>query len=216
MENEHISWFVDLLRLIFQYGLSIQLIGDNQNLEERCDDFLVHSLPSMGYAPYLQTLEASNARLGLIAVEQASYADCKSPIKAIEFLSLRIPVIASDIAPYRRLSSLYSSAQFRVVPNTFEAWKQAAEAIILRIPEEEREQGKVINALLVKTRDTQLQQWLVVAEYFRDRRPDEALMRRVFRKFQYYKALRETLGPIWRRVWMLSHRLPRIGKGRSG
>jgi hypothetical protein len=34
---------------------------------------------------------------------------------------------------------LYSD--FQVVPNTFEAWKQAVETVILQIPEAERQKG---------------------------------------------------------------------------
>ena len=32
MGDDHIGWFIALLRLIFEHGLSIQLLGDNQNL----------------------------------------------------------------------------------------------------------------------------------------------------------------------------------------
>jgi hypothetical protein len=90
-------------------------------------------------------------------VEHSSSADCKSVIKAIEFTSQRMPTVASDIAPYRRFAGLHGMSDFQMVPNTFEAWKQVVEAVILQIPEQERQQGKEINAMLKATRDTQFQ-----------------------------------------------------------
>ena len=89
----------------------------------------------------LAILARSDFRLGLIPVEHSSYADCKSAIKAIEFISQRIPTVASDIAPYRRFAYLHGMSDFHVVPNTFEALKQAVETVILQIPEEERQKG---------------------------------------------------------------------------
>jgi hypothetical protein len=56
MGDDQIGWFVDLLRLIFQHGLSIQLLGENQNLLKRCGDIVIHSLPGMDYASYLRNL----------------------------------------------------------------------------------------------------------------------------------------------------------------
>jgi len=84
MGDNQIGWFIDLLRLIFQHGLSIQLLGENQNLLERCSDIVVHSLPAMDYGSYLRNLAVAHFRLGLIPVEHSRYADCKSAIKVIE------------------------------------------------------------------------------------------------------------------------------------
>src|SRR5208337_3493865 len=56
MRDSHMGWIIDLLRLIFQHGLSIQLLGDNQNLLDRCSDIIVHSLPVMDYDSYLRNL----------------------------------------------------------------------------------------------------------------------------------------------------------------
>ena len=63
--------------------------------------------------------------------------------KAIEFISQRLPTVASDIAPYRRFAGLHGISDFQVVPSTFEAWKrcQAVETVILQIPEAERQKG---------------------------------------------------------------------------
>ena len=130
-------------------------------------------------------------------MQHSSYADCKSAIKAIEFLSQRIPTVASDIAPYRRFAGLHGMSDFQVVPNTFEAWKQAVEAVILQIPEQERQQGKEINAMLKATRDTQFQQWLAVIEFLRDRLPDPATMRRISRKLLPYGFAYRRVRPIF-------------------
>ena len=89
----------------------------------------------------LAILARSDFRLALLPVENSNYSDCKSVIKAIEFISQRIPTVASDIAPYRRFAGLHGISDFQVVPNTFEAWKQAVETLILQIPEEERQKG---------------------------------------------------------------------------
>jgi hypothetical protein len=203
MGREHIRWFADLLRLLFQHGLSIQLLGHNENLLDQCSDILVHSLPPTDYRSYLLTLATSNFRLGLIPVEHSSYADCKSAIKAIEFLSQRIPVIASDVAPYRRLSGLHGMKHFHVVPNTLESWRQAAEAEISRIPEAEREEGKEINLMLLAARDTQLRQWLSVADFLRDLLPAPETMHQVSAKMQKwsrrarsYESVKKVLRPI--------------------
>jgi len=187
MGDNQIDWFIDLLRLIFQHGLSIQLLGQNENLLDRCSDIVVHSLPVMDYGSYLRNLAIAHYRLGLIPVEHSSYSDCKSAIKAIEFVSQRMPTVASDIPPYRRFAGLHGMSDFHVVPNTFDAWKQAVEAIILQIPEQERQRGKEINAMLKTTRDTQFQQWLAVIDFLRARRPDPATMRRISRTLRPYE-----------------------------
>jgi len=108
-----------------------------------------------------------------------------------------MPTVASDIAPYRRFAGLHGISDFQVVPNTFESWKQAVEAVILQIPEEERQQGKEINAMLKATRDTQLQQWLAVIDFLRDRRPDPATMRRISRKLRPYGFAYRRVRPIF-------------------
>jgi len=197
MGDDHLGWFIDLLRLIFQHGLSIQLIGDNQNLLERCSDIVVHSLPFLDYSSLLRYLAGAHFRLGLIPVQHSSYADCKSAIKAIEFLSQRMPTVASDIAPYRRFAGLHGIGDFHVVPNTFEAWKQAVETVILKIPEEERQKGREINAMLKATRDTQFEQWLAVVDFLRDRRPDPATMRRLSRTIRPYRFVYSKVRPIF-------------------
>ncbi len=197
MGDDQIGWFIDLLRLIFEHGLSIQLLGMNQNLLDRCSDIVVHSLPLVDYSSYLRNLALAHFRLGLIPVEHSSYADCKSAIKALEFVSQRMPTVASDIAPYRRLAGRQGSSGFHVVPNTFEAWKQAVEMVILRIPAEERQQGKEINAMLKSTRDSQWQQWLAVIDFLRDRRPDPATMRRLSRKLRPYRVAYTKIRPIF-------------------
>ena len=124
MGDESIRWFIDLLRLIFEHGLSIQLLGDNQDPLDECSDIVVHSLEVYGRS-YLLGLAQSNYRLGLIPVEHSSYADCKSAIKALDFVSQRIPTVPSDIAPYRGFAGRHGMKHFCVVPNAFEAWKQA-------------------------------------------------------------------------------------------
>ena len=197
MRDSHMGWIIDLLRLIFQHGLSIQLLGDNQNLLDRCSDIIVHSLPVMDYDSYLRNLAIAHFRLGLIPVEHSSYADCKSAIKAIEFVSQRMPTVASDIAPYRRFAGLHGMSDFHVVPNTFEAWKQAVEAVILQIPEEERQKGKEINAMIKATRDTQFQQWLTVIDSLRDRQLDPVMMRRLSRKLRPYRFAYSKIRPIF-------------------
>jgi len=196
MGDENIRWFSDLLRLIFEHGLSIQLLGDNQNLLDQCTDIVVHSMEVYGRS-YLLALAQSNYRLGLIPVEHSSYADCKSAIKALDFVSQRIPTVASDIAPYRRFAGRHGISDFQVVPNTFEAWKQAVETVILQIPERERQKGKEINAMLQTTRDTQFQQWLAVIDFLRDRRPDPATMRRLSRKLRPYRFAYSKIRPIF-------------------
>jgi|GEM_PF-1661213 len=197
MGDDQIGWFIDLLRLIFQHGLSIQLLGENQNLLERCSEIVVHSLPVMDYVSYLRNLASADYRLGLIPVEHSSYAACKSAIKAIEFVSQRMPTVASDIAPYRRFAGLHRLSDFHVVPNTFEAWKQAVETVIQQIPEQERQRGKEVNAMLKATRDAQFQQWLAVIDFLRDRRPDPATMRRLCRKLRPYRFLYSKVRPIF-------------------
>jgi hypothetical protein len=205
MGHSHVHWFIEILRLLFQQGLSIQLIGHNQNLIDKCSDILVHSLPLMDYRSYLTMLASSSFRIGLIPVEHSSHADCKSSIKVIEFLSQRIPVIASDVAPYRRLSGLPGMGHLRVVPNTLEAWRQAVESEVSRIPQPERDQGKEINAMLIAARDTQLAQWFVVSEFLRDRQPDPAAMRQValgyrraYRRIRRHELVRDALRPLLR------------------
>jgi hypothetical protein len=59
----------------------------------------------------LAILARSDFRLALLPVENSSYSDCKPAIKAIEFISQRLPTVASDIAPYRRFAGLHGIAE---------------------------------------------------------------------------------------------------------
>ncbi len=84
-----------------------------------------------------------------------------------------------------------------MVPNTFEAWRQAVETVIQQIPEPERQKGKEINAMLKATRDTQFQQWLAVVDFLRDRRPDPATIRRLSRTIHPYGFAYRRFRPIF-------------------
>ena len=97
---------------------------------------------NLDYGSYLSNLAIAHFHLGLILVEHSSYADCKSAIKAIEFVSQRMPTVASEIARYCRFASFHGVSDYQVVTNTFEDWNQGVEAGILQIPEEERRTGK--------------------------------------------------------------------------
>jgi hypothetical protein len=219
MGGDQMRWFIDLLRLVFGHGLSIQLLGHNQNLLDLCGDILVHSFGLVDYPSYLLGLSRSHYRLALIPVEHSRYADCKSAIKAIEFLSQRIQIVASDVAPYRRFAELHDREYFCVVPNTLAAWQQAVESVIFQIPEYERERGKKINAILLSARDNQLEQWLAVADFLHDRQPDPATMRRLVRKLSaieiVYNTFRPLVGPIRRQLRKLRRgrsRVPESGR----
>jgi hypothetical protein len=205
MGDHQIQWFIDLLRLIFEHGLSIQLLGENQNLFDQCTDIVVHSIEVFGRS-YLLNLAQSNYRLALIPVEQSSYADCKSAIKAFDFVSQGIPTVASDIAPYRRFAGQYGISDFHVVANSLEAWKPAVETIILQVPEDERRRGKKINAMLKTARDTQFQQWLAVIDFLHDRRPDAATMRRLCRKLRPYRFAYSKIRPVFMPIKSLLQR----------
>lgn len=207
MGGDQLHWFIDLLRLIFDHGLSIQLLGANRNLSDQCADFVVHSLDVYRQS-YLQNLAQCEYRLGLIPVEQSNYADCKSDIKAMDFTSQRIPTVASDIAPYRRFAERYGIDKFHFVPNDFEAWKQAVEAVILQIPEHERNEGKKINTMIKTARDRQFQQWLAVIDFLRDRRPDPATMQRLSRQIRPYRFAFSKVRPVFMRVRSLLQRRP--------
>ncbi len=74
-----------------------------------------------------------------------------------------------------------------MVPNSFDASKQAVETVIQKIPEEERQKGKEINAMLKATRDAQWQQWLAAIDLLRDRPPEPATMRRLSRTLRPYE-----------------------------
>ena len=69
--------------------------------------------------------------------------------------------------------------------------------LILQIPEEQRQKGKEVNAMLQATRDTQFQQWLAVIEFLRDRLPDPATMRRISRKLRPYGFAYRRFQPIF-------------------
>jgi len=114
-----------------------------------------------------------------------------------------MPTVTSDIAPSRRFAGLTGIRDFHVLPNTFEAWKQALETVIPKIPEEERQKRKEINAMLKATRDTHWQQWLAVIDFLRDRRPDPATMRRLSRTLRPYEFAYRNFQPIFKPVKLM-------------
>jgi len=71
---------------------------------------------------------AHNFDLGVAPLVDADFAHTKSPLKAIEFLALNIPVICSDIQPYSDLKENFkidSHDKIIFVENNIESWLSA-------------------------------------------------------------------------------------------
>ena len=64
MGNDRIGWFIDLLQLSLQFFLSIQLLGENWSLLNRCSDIVVHSLAALDYGSPARSMKTTPSRAG--------------------------------------------------------------------------------------------------------------------------------------------------------
>ena len=192
MDRENCAWFADLMRELFAAGFAIQLIGGNRSLEEQAPEVYFHSLPSLSYRDYLKCLVQQPLAIGLIPVDRSSYADCKSAIKVMELLAARIPVIASNIAPYHRFKSEYPNLNLQVVENDPAAWREAVAQTVSGVSAELLDEGKAVNQILLETRLRQLVGWEAVAEFINGQNTAcTARLHTVFRLVSLYEKLRD-------------------------
>ncbi len=153
-----IAWFAPLLRDFWDAGIGIQLLGENGALESGPLEFRCHVLPRLIYRDYHLHLSTHRYRLGLIPVEDSSYAAAKSAIKIFEFVNHGIPVIASDIEPHRRFVRDHPDCAVTLVPNTAADWSRAL-APYRTLSADEAPRGRAINATLHAASARQLEQW---------------------------------------------------------
>ncbi len=166
MQDSQVQWFAGLLDELVKRGHSVQLLGNNAALERACRDTLLYACPYLRYSEYLRLLAQGGFRVGLLPVDGSTYADCKSAVKAIEFSTHGMAVIASAIEPYREFKSRYPGADIRLVPNEYAEWKSAVDAVLADVPCAELEQGIRTNELLIDARARQEQGWQAVLEFF--------------------------------------------------
>ena len=79
----------------------------------------------LGYAPtqqYMQRLADLNLDVALAPLEHSRFNECKSNLKLIEFGSLGLPVISSDVYPYRANPGV-------LIKNSRREWKEWIDAI---------------------------------------------------------------------------------------
>ena len=171
-------WFADVVFSLWDSGVGIQLIGENDALTSSWLEPHLHSLPRMSYREYLAHLKSGQFRLGLMPVGQSSYADAKSSIKLIEFMGSGIPVIASDTAPHRQFLLDHPSLAVTLVDNTESAWRRAVESFLGAMTPEQIQTGKRTNQMLHAVRTRQFNQW---REVFQSLPADPAIVRKTQR-----------------------------------
>ena len=159
MDERDLGWFVEVLEHLVCAGVGVQLIGENHNLLARCPGLGLQTLPRLDYDEYLQALAYGGYSLGLIPVGHSKYAECKSAIKAMEFLENGIPVVASDIAPYARLQKEFPGVPLTVVENTRAAWLAAVDRVLSAIPQETLAASRAAGDMMRQIRQRQVEQW---------------------------------------------------------
>ena len=171
-------WFADVLFSLWDSGVGIQLIGENDALTSSWLDLHIHSLPRLSYREYLSHLHSGRFCLGLMPVGQSPYADAKSSIKLIEFMGGGIPVLASDTAPHRQFLLEHPSPSVTLVDNTESAWRRAVESFLSTRTPEQNQTGKRTNQMLLDVRARQFNQW---REVFQSLPADPTLARKTQR-----------------------------------
>jgi hypothetical protein len=166
MGAEASSWFSKMLQSLWLEGVPVHVLGENKTLTDNCSDFYGTFTKRVDYQSYLRLLSSGSYRWGLIPVEDGPYADCKSPIKAIEFLNSGMKVLASDILPYRDFKNRYPEVAMQLVPNNQEAWHRACSSLTDLIPNDELIQNKANHLMLNDTIKNQLKAWSLAYDRF--------------------------------------------------
>jgi hypothetical protein len=159
LDQNATAWFREELHLLAEAGVPVHVLGENPALFSEDKDLVFRSAPRVSYSEYLRGLTAARHRFGIIPVSQNSYSDCKSAIKALEFLSAGMRVYASDVGPYRELAKQHPHPQLILVPNTQSAWNSAFKEMIALMPSAERSTMQGTLKMEVATRRAQIEGW---------------------------------------------------------
>jgi hypothetical protein len=196
MNSDGIRWFGDVLTHLLEEGIPIQLIGANGALIEARPELLLYSLPQMSYPDYLKTLMSHSFWLGLIPVDASPYADCKSAIKAQEFLSAGMRVVASEIAPHLHFKNQYNHPDFIIVENTYESWRDAIDQFLRKRREEEVLRGKATVSLLQEARHVQREGWKEVLAEIAPLAPTPSQIEHLMQGIRRYEFARDKVRKI--------------------
>ena len=167
LERHQVGWFTELLDELHRQGVALQLIGDNRTLLESPIELKCHVIPTVPLTEYLRLLAEGGYAAGLVPVSQGSYSDCKSAIKLMELAGCGIPVLASDILPYRNFKRDFPECDLCLVDNTKEAWQGVISQVVKKIPASQLAAGQRRNRMLFEVRACQLKQWQELAESLR-------------------------------------------------
>jgi hypothetical protein len=199
LSRDDTVWFAKVVFALWNAGVGIQLIGENDALTDSWLEPYTHGLARLPYNEYLMRLNAGKYCLGLIPVERSPYADAKSPVKLIEFVSSGIPVIASDTAPHRQFLRDHPALPVTLVDNTEPSWQRAIASFIATRTPEQILAGQRVNHLLHDARSRQLTQW---RDVYQNLPADPGLSRKTARLRRYCQRrrcldlLRSYLAPV--------------------
>lgn len=166
-EGELLPTLRSALRDAAVRGIPVTFLGENDNFFSHREDFVFSEVPRQSYDSYLLHVRSIQPAVGLIPVSTSRYSDCKSEIKALEFLQLGAHVYASDIPPYRSLKERYPSDRLELVANTPDAWRAACARAVAATeipPHISRHNAEGI-ALQTGYRTAQLDAWRVVGDH---------------------------------------------------
>jgi hypothetical protein len=197
LSGPDVDWFSEGLRTMSRAGVPVHVLGENTSLFGSEADLILRAAPRVPYHRYLSHICRGGYRFGLIPVSDDEYSRCKSAIKAIEFLDAGMKVFASDIAPYRDFARDHFHPDFKLIPNTQQAWTGVFDSIVSATPLEEREQAKKTLELESRTRGTQISGWLSVGNDLAPRVPRNAhrdLQNRL-RLMQWMHQVKNVIGP---------------------
>lgn len=163
LDRNDTEWFREGLHSLAESGVPVHILGENPALFKEPRDLVFRTAPRVGYGEYLRGLTAARHRFGIIPVTRNQYSDCKSAIKALEFLSAGMRVYASDVGPYRELAKNHPHSNLVLVPNSQSDWCAAFKEMISLIPSEERSTLQETLKIETATRTAQVQGWVNVA-----------------------------------------------------
>ena len=165
LSPDSLPWFRSLLHKLVDSGVPVTLMGENQNFFSEPRDLRFSASPRLPYEEYVQSLAHGEFRFGLIPVEEGHYGDCKSEIKALEFLGAGMDVFASAIAPYTSLKARHPALPLTIVNNREEEWRSVVERIASTGADAERQRRASLLALQGDQRSSQFAAWEEVYRY---------------------------------------------------
>jgi hypothetical protein len=128
MDQLATPWLLPALRAVQGPDVQIVVVGPAADAVAAAG-LVVQAHPLMPRAKFIELARALPNPLAVIPLEDSRFAACKSAIKWFEYSEAGVPVLCSDVSPYREL--VEQGVTGGLVANDAAVWEQALRGAVL-------------------------------------------------------------------------------------